>query len=1134
MSTLAPTGHDGHDGEPISAGAWSGPIGGFRGLGALIVVVGHTFFATRTYPWRGVIHFLSIIVPVFFVISGYALYRPFMAAQVAGAEAPSATGFWWKRFLRIYPLYGFALTLYLLLLPGVRPESGRVIDYVKLYGFAQIYDPDLVRFSGIPAAWFLCDEVVFYLMVPFLAALALWVARRVPGRRGGPRRSRTASILRGHVIVAAVMIVIGQVARTWLLRAGNPAATSLPVSNLDYYGFGILLGVASLREHAGLPLPRPVDWLRRRAWVSVGVLIAGILAMNAIAARPGATAGATEDIQRYAIYSLITIPFMTVLCLGYQRRGFNQGLSSPRWNHLAAISLHTYLWHQLVLGGFDRFVTPAADVRWGGRFVTGLAMVTMAVVVTVLWASLWRPLLDWPYRKLSKAFPRPAAAGPYPVWVRPAAIGTAVVLLSGGAWVSIRYGGSPVQARGGVQLVTVTDARPGDEIEVLQAGRRRGHGNADGSGSLVIRGLRPGRYDVVQIRDGRRIIERTATVLAVDDHPAPSFYDSQTLRPGRNEIVTRDGTRLSAWVELPGPADHGPYPTVVEYSGYQVADGDVTQPASAVARALGYATVGVNVRGSGCSAGAFEMLSDTQAADGYDVVETVAAQGWVKGGTVGLVGFSYGGLGALEAASTRPPSLNSVTALSVYGEAWQAFHPGGLANSGFPVGWMQDLARDAQPYGTDWVRARIAKGDRACARNQTLHGQQVDLTARYLGNGVPHDRRFAPMSPATWAPKIDVPVFLTAQLQDATIGTDLPAYYGAFDRSPYVKLVMTNGTHGDAVSPQLLDRLHQFLGIYVAGQVPQRFDAAAVLNEAQPTASADKIPASPPSPVVFPTGIDPARAKEIYQGAPHIELLLDSGGGAQPGAAAAVGSVGFPSWPPLQAKPTSLRLAADGTLAPADPATAPDDDDDPTARFTTDPDVAGDAYNVEGSNLLANAISRWRQPAAGTAASWLSAPQLDDVIVAGTTTLDLWVRADVSDADLQATLSEVDPDGNETFIQAGWRRISDTTGADHAPLPGAWTKVPVRLGAAGHVLRAGSRLRLVVGTPGDGQVQWSFYPPPDGAAVVDVGQGGRRASTLTVPIVSAVPDLGRRPACGALRGQPCRPFRAFPNEAGTR
>lgn len=1111
-----------HDQEPISAGAWSNPINGFRGFAAVVVVVGHTFFATRIFPSTGVIHFISIIVPIFFVVSAYALYRPFMADHLAGRERTSATGFWWKRFLRIYPLYAVALTLYLILLPGVRPQSGRVIDYVKLYTFLQVYDPDLVRFSGIPAAWFICDEVVFYLMIPFLAMGAV----RLAAALAGPRRAgRPREVLQAHTIIAVAMIIIGQVSRTYLLAVEWPGATSLPISNLDYYGFGILLGVASLREHAGLGLPRPVDWVRRRPWVALVVVAAGAGAMSFVANVAGTTQGAWEDIQRYGVYSVMVVPFMIVMCLGHQDRSYNRLFGAPGWKRLAVISLHVYLWHQLVLGGFDRYVTEAAGVSFGSRFTTGLVMCVGAVIVTVVWASIWQLPLDRPYRTWSRIIPRPTSAGPYPRWTRPALGALAVMVLAGGVAVSLGYGGSPIDVRGGVGLITVTSARPGDTIRVRNDLGAIGQAQIDTQGVAVLRGLRPGRYSVRQERNNRLVVARNATVMARDDHPDVSFYDGRSLREGMNQITTRDGTQLAAYVHLPGPAQDGPYPTVVEYSGYQIADPDITQPATAVARALGYATVGVNVRGSGCSGGAFEMLGDAQAADGYDVIETVARQGWARNGTVGLVGFSYGGLGALEVASTAPPSLNSVAALSVYGSAREAFHPGGLANSGFPVGWMQDLSADSQPAGTPWVQDRIARGDAACARNQRLHGQGVDLVERYLGD-VPDDGRFDALSPATWARTVEAPVFLAAQLQDATIGTDLADDLAAFERASVAKLVLTNGTHSDAVAPQILRRMDQFLSLYAANEVPDAFDTASLLRKTRPEVDPELVPDGPDLPITFPEGATIDDALAIYEAAPPVEVLFESGNGERPEAAAASTSMTFDAWPPSESTPTAWFLAPGGGLS-EQAASGPAAD----ATFVTEPSLSGDAYNIEGSDLITNDMSAWRQPSSGSTAAWVSSPVATDIALVGSTEVDLWVRIDQDDADLQVTLTEVALDGNETLVQVGWRRVRD---ADPTIRPGTWSKVTIRLGPVGHLVRSGSRVRLIAGSPGGGQAQWSFYPPTDGAAVVEVGQAGDRASTLRLPTIEDVDITAPAPGCGDLRGQPCRAFETMTNDEGAR
>ena len=58
----------------------------------------------------------------------------------------------------------------------------------------------------------------------------------------------------------------------------------------------------------------------------------------------------------------------------------------------------------------------------------------------------------------------------------------------------------------------------------------------------------------------------------------------------------------------------------------------------------------MNVRGTGCSGGAYDFFETMQVLDGYDVIETVAAQHWAKGHQVGMVGLSYPGLSQLFVA----------------------------------------------------------------------------------------------------------------------------------------------------------------------------------------------------------------------------------------------------------------------------------------------------------------------------------------------------------------------------------------------------------------------------------------------------------------------------------------------------
>ncbi len=160
----------------------------------------------------------------------------------------------------------------------------------------------------------------------------------------------------------------------------------------------------------------------------------------------------------------------------------------------------------------------------------------------------------------------------------------------------------------------------------------------------ALRRTRRGQRSLHRPRSRRRTrhisVRRPGAPLGADrDHrrqPQPGHTDEE----GYGYLEVRDGTLLSVNVRLPDPGQYGPgpYPTVVQYSGYAPSKPGVPSGADAggvLANVLGFAYVGVNLRGSGCSGGTFDVFNAAQAADGYDVVETVARQPWVKHGTSG-------------------------------------------------------------------------------------------------------------------------------------------------------------------------------------------------------------------------------------------------------------------------------------------------------------------------------------------------------------------------------------------------------------------------------------------------------------------------------------------------------------------
>src|SRR5205823_4444580 len=90
-------------------------------------------------------------------------------------------------------------------------------------------------------------------------------------------------------------------------------------------------------------------------------------------------------------------------------------------------------------------------------------------------------------------------------------------------------------------------------------------------------------------------------------------------------------------------------------------------PNAALISLFGYATVSVNMRGTGCSGGAYDYFETLQQLDGYDVIETVAAQDFVAFHKVGMVGLSYPGIAQLFVGSSQPPGLAAITPQSVIG-----------------------------------------------------------------------------------------------------------------------------------------------------------------------------------------------------------------------------------------------------------------------------------------------------------------------------------------------------------------------------------------------------------------------------------------------------------------------------------
>jgi uncharacterized protein len=234
-------------------------------------------------------------------------------------------------------------------------------------------------------------------------------------------------------------------------------------------------------------------------------------------------------------------------------------------------------------------------------------------------------------------------------------------------------------------------------------------------------------------------------------------------------------------------------------------------------------------------------------------------------------------------------------------------------------------------------------------------------------------------------------------------------------------------------------------------------------------------------------------------------------------------------------------LGANGSLGGSPPAKRDVD------KFTWSPKArpATDFTGNTGAGGLWGASPNydWTQNPAGTALSYISAPLTSNTVVIGAGALHAWIKASTPDVDLQVTISEVRPDGNETFVQSGWLDASERKldaaqstllepvlserKADAAPLPkGRFTEVVIPLYYEGHVYRAGSRIRITISAPGGDQSTWAFSSlTPKGPATVMLAHSRSMPSRIILPVVPGVTVPTGYPPCPGLRGEPCRRYK---------
>ncbi len=371
-------------------------LDGVRAVAALAVVATHVGFnsgrSLDNGPFAPMLARFDFGVTLFFLLSGFVIFRPFAVASVAGLPLPDTGRFLLRRFVRILPAYWLTIAITLSALT-LRNTGGK--EWWSYPLLLQTYVKDNVD-PSLTQMWTLSVELTFYLLLPLLAA---WVV----GSSGAEQAVRRTLILLGGLGVAQLASsILAHLAGS----AGFRTLIWLP-ANIDWFALGMLLALISAS-------PLGPNWFRTARTLAAAPgtcwTLAGLLFCLAMLPLAGprllfVPTGWEWSIKHYlyGATALFLLAPLTIAPPGWPARL----LSWRPLVFLGQISYGIYLWHLPLL--------LAIQHRLGYRTFEGhfwtLLLLTVAsstAVASLSWYLLERPLI----RRLARAQARPRGTSP--------------------------------------------------------------------------------------------------------------------------------------------------------------------------------------------------------------------------------------------------------------------------------------------------------------------------------------------------------------------------------------------------------------------------------------------------------------------------------------------------------------------------------------------------------------------------------------------------------------------------------------------------------------------------------------------------------------------------------------------------